>query len=115
MKWVGFLIFLKSRQPSISFSRLLKLDLPTYFIDHFLMNPEICVNPRILTMLIGKKILPTLSDLSGFQIYLLSRWLAVNLTLITGDEAGRGEGANEKNKENTVVVSQQGSVSFLIL
>ena len=32
-----------------------------------------------------------------------------------GDEAGRGEGANEKNKENTVVVSQQGSVSFLIL
>lgn len=96
MKWVGFLIFLKSRQPSISFSRVLKLDLPTYFIDHFLMNPEICVNPRILTMLIGKKILPTLSDLSGFQIYLLSRWLAVNLILITGDEAGRGEGANEK-------------------
>lgn len=62
-----------------------------------------------------QKDITTLSDLSGFQIYLLSRWLAVNLTLITGDEAGRGEGANEKNKENTVVVSQQGSVSFLIL
>lgn len=78
------------------------------------MNPEIHTNLRILTMLIHKKILPTLSDLSGFQIYLLSRWLAVNLILITGDEAGRGEGANEETK-NTAVVSQQGSVCFLIL
>lgn len=53
------------------------------------MLPE---NPRILSVLIGIKILLTASDLSGFQIYLPSRWLAVNLILITIDEVGRWGG-----------------------
>lgn len=52
-------------------------------------------------MLIGKKMLTTPSDLSGFQIYLLSGWLAVNLILVTVNEARRGEGA-----KNLVIVSQ---------
>lgn len=58
------------------------------------MVPE---NPRILSVLIGIKILPTPSDLSGFQIYLLSRWLAVNLILITVDEEGRWGGYQKKS------------------
>lgn len=65
------------------------------------MVPE---NPRILSVLIGIKISPTPSDLSGFQIYRLSRWLAVNLVLITVDEAERWGGCKKKKK--VVIVNQ---------
>lgn len=82
------------------FSTVLKCSSPIYFIDFF---PQVNLEKtavggsKNINSANWKKTLPLLSDLSGVQIYSLSRLLAMNLTLVTADVVG-GWGARRGNK-----------------